>query len=511
MIDYPTSMKITIISPNLCRQDGDLFGSGVPYMPVLMAYLCGSLAKAKIQTEVVDAFGAAPKKIRKENGYWIHGLNVNEIINRLNRQIKRNTVIAVYGQSIMSFTQICAIISEVKKEYPDIPLVVLENTQAVTAFSLKATSRELFAAGADFLLSGEADRTLIEFTKSISIKKPDFKIPGLIYRKNGKTIANKIEFIQDLDKFPRPAWELFPVQNYWDLGYSHGPVTGKFLPVLTSRGCPYDCAFCVVPSTNFRRWRFRSAKNIVSEIKYFVEKFCISEVHLEDLNPGMNKFRLQEISKELIKQKINIVWKIIAGTKIEHLGSKETIELMHRSGCRYISISPESGSPRVLKLMNKPFNHQFALQMIEFMNKLGIFSQACFVLGFPGENEHDLTLTKQYIKQLVKNGLDEVALFIMTPIPGSSTFGKLKGYREYSELTFSPKWRTDFVLLSKERFSLYVYFLYCKLLFHPIKILRQIKNVLTKHFETKMEMVLYRTALNFWWQSKALLFLPRTK
>lgn len=504
-------MQITIISPNLCRQDGDLLGSGVPYMPVLLAYLCGSLTKAGIRTEVIDAFGSAPQKIRKKKGYWIHGLSIEDVRNRLKKQKRRNDIIAVYGQSIMSFNQICAIISEIKKEYPSVSLLVLENTQAVTAFSLKATSEELFAAGADYLLAGEADRTLIRIVRSVAAKRPDMKTPGLIYRKNGKTTANPIDFIQDLDKLPRPAWELFPVQNYWDLGYSHGPVSGKFLPMLTSRGCPYNCAFCVVPSTNFRRWRFRSAKNVVDEIEYLVKKFSISEVHLEDLNPGMNKFRLRDISGELIRRKIKIIWKIIAGTKIEHLGDGETLKLMYKSGCRYISISPESGSPRVLNLMRKPFNHQFALEMIGIMNRLGIFSQACFVLGFPGESEHDLQLTRQYIKQLVKNGLDETALFIMTPIPGSSTFGKMKGYKEYSEMTFSPRWRVDFNALSKIRFGLYIYFLSCKLLFHPVKIIKQIKNILTKHFETKMEMVIYRTILTFWWQSKTLSILPEAK
>ena len=73
-------------------------------------------------------------------------------------------------------------------------------------------------------------------------------VKGLI----GKNFENsEIDFNEQLDIFKFPAWEFFHLKNYWELGYSHGPLSSdKYLPILTSRGCPYPCNFCVVPFTN---------------------------------------------------------------------------------------------------------------------------------------------------------------------------------------------------------------------------------------------------------------------
>ena len=188
---------------------------------------------------------------------------------------------------------------------------------------------------------------------------------------------------------------------------------------------------------------------------------------------------------------------------MEHLGDSDTIRWMARSGCRYISISPESGSPRVLKLMQKPFDHSFALKIVKDMFKYKIKSQACFVLGFPGETAIDLEQTFSYIKKLVIAGIDEIALFIMTPIPGTSTFGKLLGYKSYSQMTFSPSWRRDYKKISKIRARMYLLFFCWRMLYHPVMLLIQVRNILLKKFETKSEMVAYRTLKNLWLEVKS--------
>ncbi|MCK9313720.1 MAG: hypothetical protein M0P20_06700, partial [Methanocorpusculum sp.] len=151
-----------------------------------------------------------------------------------------------------------------------------------------------------------------------------------------------------------------------------------------------------------------------------------------------------------------------------------------------------SGSGRVLSLMNKTFNHSLAMEMVVAMNRMGIKSQACFVLGFPGETQEDLKATEKYIKDLTHCGVDEIALFIMTPIPGTDSFEALHGYTSYSQLTFSPSWREDFEALQQFRMNLYRKFLWWKCLYHPTKVFKHGVNLLQRRFETKAEMNIYR-------------------
>ena len=169
------------------------------------------------------------------------------------------------------------------------------------------------------------------------------------------------------------------------LKYSHGPFEGKrYLPLLTSRGCPYPCKFCVIPETNSLKWRARSAMNVVKEMEHFIKLLGVTEFHIEDVDPTVNDKRTRELCNLLLEKKLGVTWKICSGTKVETIKSQETIDLLAKAGCNYISISPETGSPKVLKLINKPFNFDHASKIINVMSKNGISSQACFVLGYPG-------------------------------------------------------------------------------------------------------------------------------
>ena len=165
---------------------------------------------------------------------------------------------------------------------------------------------------------------------------------------------------------------------------------------------------------------------------------------------------------------------------------------MAKAGCEYISISPESGSMKIMKKIGKPFDINHAYKIVKSMNKNKIFSQACFVLGYPGENKDDLKFTKNMILNLTKNGIDEIAIFIITPIPGAEIFDEIGGYNNLSELNFSPNWRQDYSYLSKKRLEFYLLFLLYKFFYYPLKIFKQICNFLTRRFQTKMEMVPYK-------------------
>lgn len=485
---------IVLINPNLVVLENDIFTTGIVYMPIALCSLAANLRQSQIPFKLIDSFGQNPNQIRRQDNFLIRGLSASEVIALVPAETQ---MIFLYAINLAAHRSVVEILAQLKKNFAQIPVVILENTQAVTAYSLRQIQEEFYNQGASFILTGEAEGRALALIKKRQERAPlpsYAEIEGLGFRHEGVThYTPPGKNYLELDQLPFPAYDLLPLENYWSLKYAHGPFESKkYLPLLTSRGCPYPCKFCVIPETNSLRWRSRSPKNVVDEMEHFYRTLGVQEFHIEDVDPTVSDPRTKEFCQELIKRGLPLIWKICAGTKVETMRDEETIELMAKSGCRYISISPETGSPRILKSINKPFKLEHAIRLVEKMNKVGIHSQACFVLGYPGEEDSDRLLTKNMVKSLTKVGVDEVALFVITPVPGSEIFSQFTGYTDYSQLNFSPTWREDYVKLNKFRISLYRHFLWWKLLYQPFKILVQPFKFLSRRFETKMEMTPYR-------------------
>ena len=483
--------SVSFINPALVVQRDDPFTTGIIYMPISLAYAAAAARHAGFDTRVVDAFGEAPTRGRHDGKFLVLGLSPREVVTRVGEA----RVAVVYANAVVDHEAIVAQLRALSAARPGAPLVVLENTQAVTAYALAPVGRELFDAGATHLFTGGDERGLIALIDALAAKDDAaaLAVPGTI---TAEGASPSIPASWDLDTLPDPAWDLFPLERYWGLRLAHGPQSARrYLPLQTSRGCPYPCRFCVIPATNGQRWRGKAPGAVVDEIEHLVQRFGVREFHIEDVDPTVNEDRFVEICREIVRRGLVINWKIVAGTKVETIKHLETIDLMAAAGCRYISISPETGSPRLLKLMNKPFDLEHAVRLIRRMSDARVHSQACFVLGFPGETTEDRALTRALVKRLTKEGVDEIALFIVTPVPGSAIFPELTGYTSLSELNFSPSWRADYGTLVGFRIRLYAAFLLWKLRYHPGKILRQPLNFIRRRFETKMEMAPYRAAV----------------
>ena len=480
--------EIALINPPLMFQKGDLFSSGIPYFPIVLAYTAANLRKHGFQVQAIDCFGEMPwKKTPFKTKFYFQGINPADAVAKIPDS---TSVVGVYASLVTEHSMVLQFIRLLKEKGKTV--VVLENTQQVFGYSLEKTYPSLLEAGADFVLLGEPEERFVQLLKDLSEGvEPSFD--GVAFKNGaGETIVNKkLTVIQDLDSLPFPAFELFPIKNYWDLRYSHGPYSGKYLPILTSRGCPYNCAFCVVPATNNLKWRPRSPKSVVDEMQYWKEKWGITDFHWEDLDSTIKRDRIQEICKLIVERKLGVTWKIVSGTKVETLDDL-TLEWMKKGGCVYVSVSPESGSVELMKKMSKPLNHAHCLNMIRKMNALGIKSQACFVLGFPGETDADRKLTEEYLLKLVDAGLDETAIFIITPVPGSRVYEQDPPSVPQEELTFSPEWRADYKMLNKLRAKLYVEFFAAKALKNPGKVLKNAFNLMRGSFDLKIEMTPWR-------------------
>jgi radical SAM superfamily enzyme YgiQ (UPF0313 family) len=419
------------------------------------------------------------------------GLPAESMINRLRPETE---ICYIYCRTLAEFIAVERISKIIKEKYPTTKVVLFENIHAVTSFSLEHVAGDFLSENVDLIVLGDPEVRSPQVTRCLLTGDDLSHIEGLVYNKpNGELVLTGAASPErDLDALAFPAWDLFELEGYWTVGFAHAPVrrNSRFVPLLTSRGCPYKCKFCLAPFVN-SHWRARSAKNVVDEIEYFYKTLGITDFHVSDLNPTVDDRRTQDICYEIISRQLPITFKLAQGTKIETIKSEKTLELLAQAGCTFIAFSPETGSPRLLKNVGKPFDYDHALRMAKKMAQLGIRIQSCFIAGLPTETEEDRRLTLNYIKKLIAVGVDEISCYIFTPVPGSDLAHALEGYSHYSQCTPSPNWRKDYADILKFRYRVYGTFFLYKLA-KPKKVLRELWGGLTRNFETKMEMSIYK-------------------
>ena len=476
-------MKILLINPRISILKNDYLGSGVPYWPIEAATFVSFLKNRNEHCEVIDLFGSAVRGIEVMESHFLQGQNIDSP--QWIKKLELADCFIIFAISFMSHKEVLNISRFLRNKYPNKRILILENSQAVTAYAIDLLANEFFPAGVDALICGEP---YLEWNK---IKK--FIEMGAIETENIECLLhpNKssrvIRTIKPLQKYPIPALEDFPFENYWSLPYSHGPKRGKFLPILTSRGCPYPCDFCVIPELNSRRWRANEPKHVVEEIMYLKSTFSVNHFQIEDVNPTVSHDRWEEICTLLIEENANIEYSFVSGTKSETI-SIESIPLFAESGCKYISISPESGSEFVMKRIGKKFDKEHGIALVREARLNGIRTQACFLVGHPSESRKDFKETKKYLKKLIYAGLDETAIFIVSAFAGSKIYknNEIKSNGLNMISTFSPKNRKNYFTLSMRRNELIFYFFLHKI-FKDNEIWKSAYRSLFARPETKME------------------------
>lgn len=446
-------MQVHLVSPRLSLHKGDFLGSGVPYWPVELAVFAGFLRQHFDEPRVTDLFGLSPSTFTEDGGLYWQGLDIR---NCQNFSLEDELFI-VYAISYMSLEETVAIVEYLKCNFPGRKVAVLENSQAVTAFDLNSEADQIFLAGADFLILGEP---YFNWGEIVAFTKGEIAPPGNVRTPTGDKGIQRRYSRQE--SYPNPAWDLFPIENYWRLPYSHGPKRArKYFPMLTSRGCPWPCDFCVVPETNDRRWRGRPPENVVNEILHLKKTFGANHFQLEDLNPTVRWPRFAAVCEELIVKKADITFSIVSGTKAETV-PLDAVPLLSRAGCRYLSISPESGSDSLMRVIGKRFNYDHAAKLISLCRQHGIRTQACFLVGHPAETAEDFRASCSYLKTLIRDGLDEVAVFVVSPFSGSALHQDNKIILSSDDVrpTFGPEGRAEAPLFTaRRRIMLRLFFL----------------------------------------------------
>jgi anaerobic magnesium-protoporphyrin IX monomethyl ester cyclase len=483
---------VVLVPPVVCHNMDP--HTGIPFMPHMAAHLAGALKHTGgRRVQVIDCFGLQPNNRQIVGEFLLMGVDEEWVAAEMDPDAIN---CFIYCRTIAEFIAVERLVERIKLLRPSVKITLFENIQSVTSYSLKDVAIEFLGKGVDCIIMGEPEDRVNAVALQLEDQCGLSFIPGLAFLDENREIAfsTPAELPKDLDSLPMPAWENFPLEGYWVAGFAHAPVSRlRFLPILTSRGCPYRCTFCIAPSVN-PKWRSRSAKHVVDEMEHFYRTLGVRDFHVSDLDPTVSDKRTREICLELIERNLPIVWKLAQGTKIETIKSDETLELMAKAGCVFVSFSPESGSSRLLKIMNKPFDHEHAYRMAKKMHSLGIRMQAVFIGGVPGELPDDQEQSLAYAKRLIKAGVDEISLVIFHPLPGAVLSSAMNDFKHYSQCTNAPTWRKDYLQLIAYRRRMYTALLTYKFFYHPADFFAMFIRIIRLQFCTKMEMSIYKQA-----------------
>lgn len=280
----------------------------------------------------------------------------------------------------------------------------------------------------DFIMLGEAELSFADVINNLArgydINDSCKRVEGVAWKVKDKLFCNpKVEFNDNLDDLPFPAWHLADLEKYFRLQKSIFELPAPCLPVLSSRGCPNRCTFCNMYITHGRRWRYRSAGNVLDEIEYLIKRFGIKHFYFIDDNFSANLKRAKRICRGIIERQLKIKYNFHNGLSINVIDN-ELIRLMKKSGCTSVCLAIESGSERIRNdVYKKNLKTKKIVEVFNWYHKARIPTIGYFMVGAPGETRADFEESRKLMAELP---MSLATVGIYTPYPGTELYDECK-------------------------------------------------------------------------------------
>lgn len=381
--------------------------------PLGIGYLAAVLEQKGYHVHVIDCIAEREGFTRNEDGTIHVGLTWDELKKRIEK-IDPDVVgiSCLWTADYVNATRI----SEIVKEIDNIPVIF------GGAHTTALPKETLENKNIDYVVIGEGELSLPALLEKIGQKESLKGIHGVGFKDNGKIHINPpIKYIENLDSLPFPAGHLFPMEKYLRSKKVHGYIS-KRQPVaqmITSRGCPLNCNFCTIHHIWGKKWRARSAENVVDELEYLVKKYGVREIHFEDDNISLNRKRMMEICDGIIERKLDIAWTTPNGMWVQTL-DRELLEKMRDSGCYRVCLGIENGNQDFLNnVIGKRIDLKKVSTVVKDLRKVGIKSTGLFIVGIPGETKETILETIKFAKSL---DLDDAVFSIYSPYPGAELY-----------------------------------------------------------------------------------------
>ncbi len=288
----------------------------------------------------------------------------------------------------------------------------------------------LAASAFHVAVMGEGEISFAQLVDRIEAGLAFDDLPGCAVRlPDGVTrINHSIPWVEDLDSLPLPALDLLPMKRYRSV-----MVQEPFTTLVTSRGCPFHCAFCSQVYSG-GRWRSRSPKNIVDEIEMHLREFSSREIIFFDETFGVRRNDALAVCRMLGERNLRVRWN--ARTRLDVL-DPELLDSMREAGCYALHLGIESGSNRILELMNKNITIPEIERSVALARKAGFILHGYFMLAYPGETAEEIQATLDLACRLP---LDWASFTLAIPNPATPLFelaaraGFVKGdfWRQYT-------------------------------------------------------------------------------
>lgn len=408
-------MVISLIRFALVAPVGDAGTEPTP--PIGLAYLAAMCKKANVEVIGIDAAGRNLNKTFKIPKYNLkgNGLEVDEIIKLIDPRTKTIGISSMFSHE---WPYVRDSINQIKNKFPAAKIVVGgEHVTAIPEYCLRDCN------SIDYISLGEGEETWSEI-----IKKNDNnfdEIAGLAYLKNNNFIQSEPrKRIKHIDEIPWPDWKTFPIEPYLDNAVSFGPGSGRNMPILASRGCPYECTFCSNPLMFGRRYFTREINDLIKQIKYYIEKYKITGLQFYDLTAIVKKKWVLEFCEALKKNNINLEWSLPSGTRSEAL-DLEVIKALASVNLKYLVYAPESGSAKTLVLIKKKIKISAVEQSIRYAVSQNIVARTNLIIGFPGETRLQLYRTLYQQIKFAFMGVEDVPTYYFNAYPGTELFDQL--------------------------------------------------------------------------------------
>ena len=468
-------MKIVTVNPpyfpmfSRASRSPAVTKSSTLYYPFFLAYVTGVLEDNGFDVKLIDA--VAEKLDRQRTLEKIKKLQPDIVVCETSTPSIENDmdVVSELKDAAVPFvvavgTHVSALPDETLKENPLLDAIARREYE----YTVRDLARKFRTEGIEAELGG---------------------IEGLSFRKNGQIKHNKDrQHIQNLDELPFVSRvyrdHLRPYINSYFYGANLHPVVA----ILSGRGCPHKCAYCVYPQTmTGHRYRLRSVDNVVDELEFIKKELPeVREVFLEDDTLTVNSQWAQAISRKIIDRGLKIAW----STNSRADADFETMRIMHKAGCRLLCVGFESSSQEVLDKLQKHIDHDRYFKFRKDAARAGLLVHGCFMYGNEGETHETMKQTLELAKRL---NCDTAQFYPIMVYPGTRAYDdfRKKGfitaqrYRDWltadglhncviSLPGISNKELVDFCNISRQQFYL-----------RPRYILSKIIQVATKPREAK--------------------------